>query len=265
MANWNALQDFKESLYKINIAYVFAWYDIKLRYRRTRLGIIWVTLTVFIESLLLSVLFSNLLHEDFRGYFPYFFSGRIIWQLIAGILNDALHTIPNAKNYILNHNLPPPIFILRICMRNFLIFLHNSLLAFILCAMTYEHYYSYLNVLLLPFVASLIMVTLFPFALILSVLGARFRDLTFLLPYCLQIAFYATPIVWKPEALSPKLALIFTFNPLTPMVECLRDVFLNQIPGKETLLFLVGVALLGWLLALYIYNSARDRLCYWML
>jgi ABC-type polysaccharide/polyol phosphate export permease len=257
--------DFKNSLARINVAYIFAWYDIKLRYRRTKLGLIWISLTVLIESMILSVLFSNLFHEPFLSYYPYVFSGRVIWQLIAGFLNESILAIPSAKNYILNHNIPPPVFIMRIGLRNVLIFFHSSLFVFAICAFNYQSYWSYFNIFLIPVMALLIVIMLFPFALILALLGARFRDIIFLMPYCMQILFYLTPIVWKSTSLSSKYSFYLAFNPITPMLELLRSIFLNQNIPYANLVPLLGLSLLGWLTASVIYGFSSKKLCYWML
>jgi ABC-type polysaccharide/polyol phosphate export permease len=255
----------KATWLNINVAFVFAWFDIKLRYRRTRLGLIWMTLTVLIESLVLSLVFSHLFHENFISYYPYVFSGKIAWQLMAGIISESVTTIPASKNYILNHNIPTPVFIVRVCLRNYLIFLHSSLFVFAVCALSYTHFWSYFNLLLIPLLALFVVMTLFPYALIISIIGARFRDVVFLIPYCMQILFYITPIVWKRDLLSSKAAYYCSLNPFAAIIECMRALFLNQWPSQSSILMVLSFGLFGWVLATYVYHRVEHRLCYWML
>ena len=54
--------EIKLSFTRVEVALVLAWYDIKLRYRRTKLGLLWMSLTIIIESCILSLIFSNFFH-----------------------------------------------------------------------------------------------------------------------------------------------------------------------------------------------------------
>lgn len=265
MNDGNVLNDFKTALLKINVACIFAWYDIKLRYRRTKLGLMWISITVLIESLMLSLIFGNLFHQSFISYYPYIFSGRVVWQLIANILNESILAIPSAKNYILNHNISPLIFIIRVCIRNLLIFLHSSLFVILICSINNHSYWNYLNLFLVPVVAILIIVIIFPFALILALTGTRFRDIIFLMPYCMQILFYLTPIVWKVSDLSNKHAYYLSFNPISPLLEFMRSIFLNDALLFDSLTPMLGISVAAWLVAILIYSASRRKLCYWIL
>ena len=261
----NGFKHCKATWLGISVAFVFAWYDIKLRYRRTRLGLIWMTLTILIESLILSMVFSHLFHENFISYYPYVFSGIIAWKLIAGIFSESVTAIPNSKNYILNHNIPTPVFIIRICLRNYLIFLHSSVFVFVVCSLSDSHFSSYFNLFLIALFALVAIMTLFPYALMISIIGARFRDVVFLIPYCMQMIFYLTPIVWKRDVLSLKAAYYCSLNPFAAIIECMRALFLNQWPSQINILMVVSFGLFGWMLATYIYHVVEHRLCYWML
>ena len=257
--------DLKNTIKRINIAFILAWYDIKLRYRRTRLGLIWISITVLIESFILSMVFSHLFHERFIDYYPYVFSGRVSWQFIAGILGESIKAVPGAKNYILNHNIPPPVFILRICLRNFLIFMHSSIFVLAVCCLNGINVWFYGVVFILPMMALWLIFLLFPFALILSILGARYRDIIFLMPYCMQILFYLTPIVWKSKNLSGSFAHFLAFNPFAYMIEMMRDIFFYSMLDYLHLVHLLMFSFVGWIVAFFMYASTHKKLCYWML
>ena len=259
------LRDYKNTFGNLSVAWIFAWYDIKLRYRRTRLGLIWITLSVLIESLILSLLFGSLFKQNFLSFYPYVFSGRVVWQLISGIFSDALVVIPQSKNYILNHNIPPHVFVTRICTRNLLIFLHSSLFVYIFCAINYTSAWQFLSLFLIPIFAVAITLAVYPFALILSILGARYRDIVFLIPYCLQILFYATPIVWKQSDLTGTLAYYLMLNPVTPMLETVRNIFLGQAISYSSIAVTALIGISGWMMAVCVYQRAKAHLCYWML
>lgn len=265
MKQYVIFHDLRNTFSRINLAFILAWYDIKLRYRRTKLGLAWISITVLIESLILSLVFSNLFRESFFDYYPYVFSGRIAWQYISGILSESVNAIPMAKSYILNHNIPPPVLILRICLRNLMIFMHNSIFVLFVCALDYRNLTIFLTIFLLPVVAVMLLFLLFPFALILSILGARYRDIVFLMPYCMKILFYVSPVVWKTKSLTEKFGYYLDFNPFSYMIEMIRDIFLYPTFHLQHFLFLLILGLLAWLMAALFYDVNQKKLCYWML
>jgi lipopolysaccharide transport system permease protein len=73
--------------------------------------------------------------------------------------------------------------------------------------------------------------------LILSSLTTKYRDLTFLISFAIQLGMYATPIIYPISALSPKYKSIILANPMSSLVETFRKIYLGA--GK-----LDGVGLL---------------------
>lgn len=258
------LAEIKEVIFRMDAAAILGWYDIKLSYRRTKLGLVWMSLTLIIESLILCCLFSHLFNEDFYSFYKYIFVGNIIWRLISTIINESMNALIASRTYILNTDIPIIVLIARIIFKSLIIFFHNMVFALLLISFGGLSSIS-IYWLTIPFAAVFIAVTIMPYAFILAVLGARFRDLIFLRPYMLQILFYITPIVWKTEYLSGKYAFVFKLNPFIGLLEFLRSIFLSQTFDASVLIPTFICGLVGWALAIVTYNLSKDRVCYWIL
>jgi lipopolysaccharide transport system permease protein len=181
------------------------------------------------------------------------------------MIGESLYAVIGAKDYILNDNLPMLVFILRIGIRNLILFFHNVLFALIIITVISGGAFSLCQVIVIPCAALGIVLMITPYALIISLLGARFRDLGFLMPYCLQTLFYITPVVWKIKQLPHQYAWIVKFNVLATALELLRNLFFNNPVSLIDLCNVCLVAIVGWGLAIFIYNVNRNKICYWLL
>lgn len=60
--------------------------DIKLRYRRSLLGPFWITLSMGITIVAVSILYARIFHTDLQNYLPFFTIGFILWNFIATLI-----------------------------------------------------------------------------------------------------------------------------------------------------------------------------------
>jgi ABC-2 type transport system permease protein/lipopolysaccharide transport system permease protein len=73
-----------------------------------------------------------------------------------------------------------------------------------------------------------------------------------------QIVFFMTPIMWKPELLGS------TFNPFYHLVEIVRAPLLGQVPSAENYIALGLISMANFLLAAVLFVRFRARISYWV-
>ncbi|MEM9982219.1 MAG: ABC transporter permease, partial [Bacteroidota bacterium] len=66
------------------------------------------------------------------------------------------------------------------------------------------------------------------FGIIISSLTTKYRDLTFLVTFGIQLFMYLSPVIYPMSSLSPKLQLYMSFNPIAPVLEGFRYAFLGS-------------------------------------
>src|SRR5207248_5929330 len=104
-----------------------AWHDIRIRYIRTLLGPLWITVSMAASVFALGLVFSNIFNTNLADYLPYLTAGLLIWGLISGVLLEAAPTFSNAEVIILSVSAPYSMHVYRSVLRQIIIFGHNVL------------------------------------------------------------------------------------------------------------------------------------------
>jgi lipopolysaccharide transport system permease protein len=217
-----ALWEYRELLYFL------VWRDVKVRYKQTALGVIWVVLQPLLSTLVFTVIFGILLDVPSNGLpYPIFaYAGLLPWQYFAGSLTRTSTNLVDNANLITKVYFPR----LTIPISGVLSGLVDFAVGSVLLAVLMAIYRVPLTpaVLLLPFFLLLAMVTALGFGLWLSALNVRYRDVKQLVPFLIQLWMYLTPVIWPvtiiPEQFRPLLAL----NPMTGVVSGFRWALLGD-------------------------------------
>jgi len=255
-------KDLKDGLLNWRIWLMLSWQDIRLRYRRSQLGPFWLTISMAITIYFMGFLYGHLFHFDIQHYFPYLAAGMLTWNLISLILTDGLNGFNEATGFLQNMKLPYSIFILRVMARSFIVFLHNVIVIipiYFVC-----HIKLTLAFLLIFPAIFLLLINAFFFGMVLAIVGSRFRDLGQLILSLIQIIFFMTPIMWRPESLPEKYQSFLIFNPFAQFVELIRAPLLSQVPSYKCMLVVLIMTMIGILVATRLLTRVRHRIIYWL-
>lgn len=227
------------------VALLLALTDIKMLYRRSSLGPLWVTLTLGAQIAVIGLLFSTLFSVDRFSYFLYFGVGLTFWLFLTSTINEGAASLVSSSSLIRQVALPVSTHVLRVILKNLFILGHNFLILIPLFFLASDSI-SFWMVLVFPSLL-LVVANLAWIALAAAILSARFRDLPPVLNGFIVIAFYATPILWKPDQFegSPVFSLI-PLNPFFHLLEIFRQPLLGfPVPWQSGLILLVA-ALVGF-------------------
>jgi ABC-type polysaccharide/polyol phosphate export permease len=238
-----------------------AWLDIKLKYKRTRLGPMWMVLFSFISVVCLALLGSLLFKVRFGDFFPYLASGMLIWTYISAMISEACSLYMAQTNLIKNTNVPLLTFGLRMFAKNTIVFMH-SLVLMLFIILFYKIPITVNLLILLP-ALFLFMVTALSISIIIGFLSTRFRDIQQLIQATLGLLAFMTPIMWKPDMLGDK-AFLVNFNPLTHYIAIMRAPLLGQAPTKVNILMSMLITGLLFLLASALFSKYRKRVVHWL-
>jgi len=99
--------------------------------------------------------------------------------------------------------------------------------------------------------------------MVTGLLSARFRDLPQIVNALLQVAFYITPIVFRPNALT-RFSWVVTYNPLGYLIAVVREPLMGEVPSASTYGICLGMAIVGWTIALLLTGRYIRRIAYWV-
>ena len=100
--------------------------------------------------------------------------------------------------------------------------------------------------------------------MLLGPLCARFRDLPQLIANVMNLAFFITPIMFRPAQVQEQLWFVTHLNPFASLLEILRAPLLGQAPEFYHWVFAGAVTILGFAVAVPFYARFRGRIVYWL-
>lgn len=257
-----ALRDIYSGFSRWRTWLLLGWQDIRLRYRRSRLGPFWITLSMGITIYAMGYLYSNLFSVKLEHYFPLLAAGMLTWALISSLITESTSAFIESESYLKQIKIPFTTFILRIVARNLIIFAHNVVV--IIPIIIYFH--LPVNWHLILIIPGLLIIALsgYSYGLILAMLGTRFRDVNQIIASMVQVAFFITPVMWDPTTLSPSHQFIVNYNPLAHFIALIRMPLLGAAPGTLSYIITIAASAIGFIIAIFLFRSNRKRIIYWL-
>ena len=260
-----ALRDVTDGVRLWRLALTLGWMDIKLRYRGSVLGPFWLTLSTAVMVAALGVVWGTLFHMSMRDYLPFLALSLVLWGSgLNGLAVDACSTFTQADSTIRSVRMPFSVQIIRTLARNLIALAHNVVVPVATFAV-YDTWPGLVALWSLPGML-LWMVDGLAICMLLGAISARFRDIPPIVGSIMQIAFYVTPIVWKPDQIGGRRVVMryMEFNPFDSLLTVVRGPLLGHVPtwrGWEFALgFSAALCLAGW----FAFVRARSRLAFWV-
>ena len=159
-------------------------------------------------------------------------------------------------------SLVEPLLVISVVWRNVIVFVHN-LAIFVVLAAVFPVPVGMSTLLAIP---GLLLVCLNGawIGMLLGMACARFRDLQPLVGSVLQVALFVTPIFFSPDQLGSGRSPAVMLNPLFHMTDIVRAPLLGQYAMLESWAFCIGMLIVGWLLAIYLFARFRRRVAFWL-
>ncbi len=245
------------------LALTLGWLDIKLRYRGSILGPFWLTLSTAVMVGALGVVWGALFHTNLREYLPFLGLSLVLWSAgISQLATDSCSTFTQADSAIRSARMPFTVHVLRTLARNVIGLAHNVVVPVGVFAI-FDTWPGVAAAWCLPgFVLWLIDGA--ATCMLLGAFSARFRDIPPIVGSILQIAFYITPIVWKPSQLGNRHHWWVTLNPFNSMLEVVRQPLLGIVPTAHTWLLAIFWSAVLCVVSWALFARARGRLAFWV-
>ena len=224
-------------------------------YKQTILGPLWLFIQPVLTSLTFTFIFGGLAKISTDGNPPilFYMAGITLWTYFADCLNKTSNTfIANAgvfgKVYFPRLIIPLSVLVSNLIKLGIQLFIFLLIWFYYLTTTTSinpQWQYMWLVPVLIFMMAGLGL----GFGVLISSLTTKYRDLTFLVGFGVQLMMYASSIVLPISSMPPKVKAIMLFNPLTSIIEAFKFIFLGS--GSFDCLWLVyGFGFMTILLAI---------------
>lgn len=220
-AGWRAL-DLRQVWLFRDLLTTLAERDVKLRYRQTALGAIWVVLQPLMAAGIFSFVFGRVanLPSDGTPYFLFSFAGLLAWNAFNSTLNKISTCL------VSNSQLISKVYFPRLVLPLSTIF--STLIDFgVAAGLMVVLMFLYgvaptAAILLLPVWLALILMLAIGCGLIASALMVTYRDVQHVLPVLIQFLLYGSPVAYASSAVPAHLQPYFFLNPLSSLLDAFR-------------------------------------------
>jgi lipopolysaccharide transport system permease protein len=238
--DWTEVISPKRSVLDINLreiwryrdlVFLFVRRDFVATYKQTVLGPLWLLLQPLFTTLTFFFVFNQIAKIPTDGIDPilFYLSGITLWNYFSDCFNKTSNTfVANAgifgKVYFPRLATPISIVISNLIKLGIQVFLFALIVIY---QVVFKEVPLNINlyILILPFLILLMAIMGLGLGIIFSSLTTKYRDLSFLLSFGIQLLMYATPIIYPLSYTHGKLHFIISLNPLTPIIESFRYAF----------------------------------------
>lgn len=256
-----AMADLRAGFASWRLAWTLARLDLRNRYRGSVIGPFWVTLSTAALVAGMGLLYAQLFRLDITNYLPHLAASLITWNALSAMVSEATTCLSSAEGVIRQLRLPLTTHALRCVFRNALNAAHSLPLILVVFALM-GHWPGAEALLLIPGLAVLA-VNALSVSLFLGMICARFRDIGPIVANVMQLAFFMTPVIWKPELLGES-ARWLPLNPFYTMLEMVRGPLVEGGGSLTTwLAALLYTGVLGGIATAF-FIRFRSRVAFWV-
>lgn len=232
--------------------------DMKLRYKRSAIGVAWSLLNPLAQLLVFNLVFSFILPLKIQNYTVFLFSGLLAWNWFQSSLSAATGSIVENRDLVQQPGFPAMVLPIATITTHFIHYL--MALPVLLIFMFIGGIRLHATIWLLPLVFAVQFLLTLSLAYPLAALQVVFRDIQYLLGVGLLLGFYLSPVFYDVSLLEQRYQVLLRLNPIHVLLDAYRSILIQgQVPangGLITVLFLSFILL--WL-GYSVFRHARYR------
>ncbi len=220
-SGWTAI-NLRELWQFRDLLFTLAGRDLRLRYKQTALGVVWVILQPLLAAGIFSFVFGRVarLPSDGLSYFVFSYAGLLGWNLFSGTLTKVSGSLVGNAHLISKVFFPRLILPLSAVPSTLVDF---GVAAAMMIALLFTHGIPVgWGLLLLPVWIGTLLTLATGIGLWSASLMVSYRDIGYVLPVALQLLLYASPVAYPASAVPASLQTLYQCNPLVPVLEAFR-------------------------------------------
>lgn len=225
------------------LVFFMIWRDIKVRYKQTLLGASWAVLQPFLTMVVFNYFFGTLAKMPSDGVpYPLFnFTALLPWQLFSKALQDAGRSLVNNRQMITKVYFPR----LVLPLSSIVAGLVDFGIAFVVLLGMMAYYKAPLRIemLALPLLLLLALITALGVGLWLSALNVLYRDIAYVMPFLAQFWMYISPVIYPSSLFPEKWRFLYYLNPMTGVIEGFRWALLGTQTSLPPMMMILSVVI----------------------
>lgn len=232
--------------------------EIKRKYARSYLGILWSVLNPLLTMIVMSLIFSTMFKRSIENFPIYYLTGNIIWSLFSTATKTCMNALVDNRTLLLKVKLPKQVFVLARAYTAFVNFLYTCI-AYALVLAVFRIRPSW-TMLLFPVVVAFMLVFSAGIGYMLSICYVFFADIKYLYSVLLTLLMYMSAIFYPVSNLSPVMREVVEMNPVYVAIAISRDcVMYGSVSTPELWIKLVCWSFISFGLGCLIFRSKENK------
>lgn len=245
-------QHYKALLYELVVR------DIKVRYKRSFLGLLWTIINPILTMAVMTVVFSKLFRFQIENYTTYFLVGNILFSFFTEATTNSMHSVLDNSNLIKKIYVPKYLFPLSKVMSSVVNLFFSFLALIIVMVVTKVPFKA--TMLLTPILLCYVVMFASGIGLILATIMVFFRDIAQLYSIITLLWMYLTPIFYPVDLLKENAPWALSFNPMYHYIEFMRKLVLDGIlPSVNENLICLFISVTTLVLGVIIFYRKQDN------
>lgn len=230
--------------------------DLSARYRGSSLGFLWTFLNPLLLMLIYSVVFRYISKVSIPNYPLYIMIGVLVWQGLAGGINEAAYAIQSSHGLVTKTPLPIEIIPVKVVVAQMLNFALSFTIYVAFSVLIFQRGAELW--LMFPFFMVLMGAFLLFVAVPVSLIAAVYKDVQQLIANVLTVLFFTTPVVYDYNALPPKAQKLLLLHPMAQLVRIAQELlFYDRWPTPVMVLSVLAFIVFLEVVAVYVCFSFR--------
>ena len=212
--------------------YIFTWRDIKVRYKQTLLGVLWVIFQPLVSTGIFTIFFGRLakIPSDNLPYELFVLIGLVFWMFFSNSVTHASGSMIENLNIIKKVYFPKEILPVSASLTSLVDFLINFIVVLV-ATFLFGFVPSLTTLIIIPIAVIITIFTASGLGMFLASLNVKYRDVRYILPFFIQTMLFVTPVIYPTATLRDSFRPFLALNPMTGVIESTRSV----ISGSSTL------------------------------
>jgi homopolymeric O-antigen transport system permease protein len=227
------------------LLYFFVWRDVKIRYKQTAIGVLWVVLQPVLNMLVFTLIFGRLakLPSDGLPYPVFYFAALVPWTYFAYSLQTTTNVVVENQRLITKVYFPRLILPISTVLSGLVDFAIGFLVLAVFCVA--YGIFPTLAALWLPVLLLLALFTALGVGLWLSALNALYRDVRYVIPFLIQFWMFSSPVAYAGSLVPARWRWLYGLNPMAGVIDGFRWAITGrgQAPGLLLLVSACAVVL----------------------
>lgn len=234
--------------------------EVRVRYKQTALGLIWVVLQPLVPALIFAAVFGAFARLPSEGspYLLFALAGLVVYGLFSNAVARSGTSFLRDGNLVTKVYFPRAVLPLAAGTAAIVDFLVGSLVLLVLMVALGQGFA--VAIVTAPAIAIAVLSLGLAVGLAVSALTAHYRDFAIAVPFVLQVLLYGSPVLYSSELVPASLQGIYALNPMVGLIESFRSALLGTAPPSSADLAMAaasGVVLVGVCLVVYA-RASRD-------